>query len=209
MRNMKNSIMKGEFKEKDKIKCLLWCDRHCCLCGISCGNNIEIAHIKPKGDSGSDNINNSIPLCFNCHGEIGRYNDTHPKGIKYRQTELKARRDQIYDKYTQHLVPPIWFNLKKSIFPDVGIEIIHKGTSHPVRVSVAVQIILGCKDKGLVPQDQYNGNRLWNLNPLFSVYGHFPIPDDIAESTEEIEIRVSATVIDQCKLLIGAYAISY
>ena len=37
--------MTGDFSENDKIKCLLWCNRHCCLCGKACGTNIEIAHI--------------------------------------------------------------------------------------------------------------------------------------------------------------------
>ena len=30
----------GDFHEKDKIKCLLWCNRHCCPCGKACGTDI-------------------------------------------------------------------------------------------------------------------------------------------------------------------------
>ena len=39
---------KGDFSDDVKLKCLLWSDRHCCLCGKQCGINIEIHHIIPK-----------------------------------------------------------------------------------------------------------------------------------------------------------------
>ncbi|PWB56518.1 MAG: hypothetical protein C3F06_01140 [Candidatus Methanoperedenaceae archaeon] len=201
---MKNSIMNGKFSENDKIKCLLWCDRHCCLCGEACGTNIEIAHISPKGESDSGNIDNAIPLCFDCHSEIGRYNEDHPKGNKYKPLELKTRREQIYDKYTNHLVPTIYFNITQDLpqgqkrnLPDVGIVVTHQGDSIPVRFSVAVQVFLGSKDLGLVNLSQYNGESLWNLNPHFGVSGHFPLPPEVVESTERLELRVSVTVIDQ------------
>ena len=80
--------MTGDFCEEDKTKCLLWCSRHCCLCGKACGTNIEIAHVIPKGQDGSDDIDNAIPLCFDCHSEIGRYNKEHPRGNKY--VDLKS-----------------------------------------------------------------------------------------------------------------------
>lgn len=196
--------MKGNFSENDKIKCLLWCDRHCCLCEKACGNNIKIAHISPKGKERSWDIDNAIPVCFICHSEIGRYNADHPKGNKYKSLELKARRDQIYEKYTQHLVPPVHFDItqylsngKQRKFPDVGIVIKHLGDSLPVRFSVAVQVILGNEDFGLVKLNQYNGNSLWNLNPRFVVLGHFPLPYEVVDSTERLEIRVFIIVIDQ------------
>ncbi len=170
--------------------------------------NIEVAHIISAEKPGAGDIDNAIPLCFDCHGEIGRYNADHPKGSKYKPEELKARRDQIYEIYTRHLVPPIYFNItqdlpntqpntQKRILPDVGIFVGHHGTSLPVKVSVAVQVFLGNKDLGIVKANQYNGERLWNLNPLFGVNGHFPVPSEVVDSTEELEIRVSVTIIDQ------------
>ena len=196
--------MTGDFSENDKIKCLLWCNRHCCLCGKLCGTNIEIAHIIPKGKDESGDIDNAIPLCFDCHSEIGRYNDEHPKGNKYRPEELKARREQIYEEHTRHLAPPIWFNITQDLpngqkrhLPDVGLNINHRGDSLPVKVSVAVRVFLGDKDLGIVKTSQYTGERLWNLNPRFGVRGHFSVPDEVVESTENLEIRVTVTVIDQ------------
>ncbi len=196
--------MTRDFKDEDKIKCLLWCDRHCCLCGKACGTNIEFAHIIPKGKSKSDEIDNAIPLCFDCHSEIGRYNKEHPRGNRYRPEELKARREQIYEEYTRHLVPPIHFeisqdlpNEQKRYLPDIGFNITHLGDSLPVKVLVAIYIYLGGKLLWSPKTGHYSGEHPWNMNPRFGVRGHFSVPDEVVKSTERLEIRVSAIVIDQ------------
>jgi len=41
--------IRQDFKEKEKIQRLLWCDRHCCICEKACGIDIEFAHIDPRG----------------------------------------------------------------------------------------------------------------------------------------------------------------
>ena len=196
--------MPGDFSEDDKIKCLLWCNRHCCLCGKACGTNIEIAHIIPKGQDRSEDIDNAIPLCFDCHSEIGRYNKEHPRGNKYRPKELKARREQIYEEYTRHLVPPIHFEITQDLpngqkrrLPDIGFNITHLGDSLPVKVLVATQIFLGNKDLGIPKTGHYSGKQLWSMNPRFGVRGHFSVPDESVKSTERLEIKVKVTVIDQ------------
>jgi len=192
------------FKEAVKLICLLWSNRHCCLCGKACGTNIEIAHIIPKGRKGSENIDNAIPLCFYCHSEIGRYNREHPKGNKYRPEELKARRDQIYEEQTRHLVPPIHFEItqyllsgQKRNLPDVGFNIIHLGDSLPVRVLVATQVFLGDKDLGIPETGHYSGKKFWNMNPRLEHRGHFSVPNEVVESIERLKIEVEVTVIDQ------------
>ncbi len=196
--------MTGDFRDNDEIKCLLWCDRHCCLCGKACGTNIQIAHIIPKGKSKSDDIDNAIPLCFDCHSEIGRYNKEHPMGNQYRPEELKARREQIYEEYTRHLVPPIHFeitqdlpNEQKRHLPDIGFNITHLGDSFPVKVLVAIQVFLGDKHLWSPKTGHYSGEHLWNMNPRFGVRGHFSVPDEAVKSTEHLEIKVKVTVIDQ------------
>jgi len=115
-----------------------------------------------------------------------------------------ALRGQIYEEYTRHLAPPIWFDITQDLpngqqrhLPDVGLNIGHRGDSLPVKVSVAVQVFLGDKDLGIVKTNQYTGERLWNLNPRFGVLGHFRVPDEVVESTERLEIRVKVMAIDQ------------
>jgi hypothetical protein len=55
---------------------------------------MELDHIDPKADNGSDTIDNAIPVCFECHAEIHAYNDKHPRGRKYRPEELKKHKEQ-------------------------------------------------------------------------------------------------------------------
>lgn len=205
----------GDFTEGDKIKCLLWCDRHCCLCGKPCGSNIEIAHIIPKknGDSNKSalsiigDIDNAIPLCFECHSEIGRYNLDHPRGNKYKERELKTRRDQIYEKYTRHLVPPIGYEITQITpqggreLPDVGFTLSHLGDSLPIKVLIALEIFLGNQSLGLAKTENglYSGKKYWNVNPRSVVNGHFPIPNETvnSENEERLEIRVNVKILDQ------------
>jgi hypothetical protein len=79
-----------------KMAMFIRCNRRCCLCLKQCGLNIEAAHIIDEGAGGSNDADNGIPLCFDCHQEIGSYNDKHPRGNKIRPDELRARRDRVY-----------------------------------------------------------------------------------------------------------------
>jgi len=197
--------MSPRFNKRDKIKILLWCDRHCCLCRRACGTDIEIAHIDSKG--GND-IDNAIPLCYECHSKIGKYNREHPRGSKYRPEELKARREQIYEEYTRHLVPPIHFEITQSVrndpkvlrkFPNVGFNLSHLGDSLPVRVKVEAKTIFDGRELGLieVKHGYYSGKAEWNLNPRTMIFGHFYVPKECVESTEDLKVEVRTTIIDQ------------
>ena len=92
------------FSEETRIKALVFCGRRCCICHKFCGNNMEIHHIKAKADGGSDDFENAIPLCFDCHAEVRQYDSNHPKGIKFTEKELIIHRDNWYKKM-QHYVP--------------------------------------------------------------------------------------------------------
>jgi len=86
-----------KFSEETKSKCLLWSDRHCCVCDTPCGLDIEIAHIDPKG---GEDTENAIPVCYKDHAQIGRYiyDEKHPRatntGLKNsRNVEIKSMRN--------------------------------------------------------------------------------------------------------------------
>jgi hypothetical protein len=70
--------------------------RCCCLCRKFKGTKIEVHHIVPVADGGSDNFDNGIPLCFDCHADVLSYNTKHPKGRKFRPVELKKHREQWF-----------------------------------------------------------------------------------------------------------------
>src|SRR5690348_15357708 len=67
--------------------------RHCCICHAFCGTKFECHHIVSESDGGASTLSNCIPLCFNCHADVGHYNPRHPKGTKYSASELKGHRD--------------------------------------------------------------------------------------------------------------------
>ena len=85
------------FNEKTREDAMIACGRHCCICHKFCGNKMEVHHITPQKDGGEDTFENAIPLCFDCHSEVGAYNSSHPKGVKFSKAELKRHRDNWYD----------------------------------------------------------------------------------------------------------------
>src|SRR5437016_340484 len=85
------------FSSQTKIEMSIRCGRLCCLCLKQCGVNIEAAHIVDEGVGGPNDADNGIPLCFDCHQQVGAYNIKHPKGNKFTPKELRARRDRIYE----------------------------------------------------------------------------------------------------------------
>ncbi len=194
-----------EFSEEDKIKMLLWCERHCCLCGKNAGPDIEIAHIDKRTDN---NIDNGIPLCYDCHAKIGHYNLEHPLGNKYKPEELKARREQIYEEHTTRVIPPIHFwldqtkaNGSQHQLPFVGFRAQHYGTSLPAKLRVEMKVIISDTDLGLIndPSGYYVGRTIWNINPHVFFWGGISISaaQFARVATEELKIEVRVTLIDQ------------
>lgn len=74
------------------------CERCCCICHKFCGTKMELHHIKPKCEGGKDTFENCIPLCFDCHSDMGSLDVRHPKGRHYSQNELRLHRDRWYQK---------------------------------------------------------------------------------------------------------------
>lgn len=84
------------FSDDTKARMFIKSARLCCLCFKQCGTNIEAAHIIDEHAGGPNDEDNGIPVCLDCHQEMGAYNDKHPKGNKLRPKELKGRRNHVY-----------------------------------------------------------------------------------------------------------------
>lgn len=93
------------FSPKVREEALLACKRHCVWCEKSQGITVECHHIKPKAEGGEDTFDNCIPVCLNCHGIIGSYNNKHPRGTKITVSEMKKRRDDFYDRVKRNEIP--------------------------------------------------------------------------------------------------------
>jgi hypothetical protein len=186
------STRKYDFSERDRRKVLLWCRRHCCLCGKFAGIAIEVAHVDRK----SKHIDEAIPLCSDCHTATGHYNSDHPMGNKYSSTELKSRRDQVYEEQTSHLVSPVLCKLTQ-LLPDVRFEIVNTGQSHPMQARVRITLAQGDRQFGAVCSPHYNGKYLLNLNPGKGFSGHFPISREARlDSAEPLRARIDITLVD-------------
>ena len=185
---------KHEFSESDKVRALMWCGRHCCLCGKQTGIGIEVAHLDPH----SSDLDSAIPLCFDCHAAIGHYNREQPRGRKYTIVELKARRDQIYEQHTRHLVPPVLYRLEQGHrkLPDVGFHISNLGNTYPVKARIRVTLAQGSQIFGPPGHGHYDGAHLWNLNPGFGVNGHFAVPAEALSGNDALRARIDVTLID-------------
>ncbi len=72
------------------------CGRCCCICHKFCGIKIELHHIKQVAYGGEDSFENCIPLCFDCHADMGKADPKHNKGKKYTESELVMHRDNWY-----------------------------------------------------------------------------------------------------------------
>jgi hypothetical protein len=76
--------------------------RRCCICHRFCGVKIETDHIVPTADGGTDDIENAIPVCFECHAEIHSYNPQHPRGRKFMPEELRRHKAQWLQTCQEH-----------------------------------------------------------------------------------------------------------
>lgn len=85
-----------------KEEALVRCARHCCLCHRHKGLKIEVHHIKLQSEGGTDTLDNAIPLCFDCHGDMRSYDNRHPIGNNYGPNELVRRRDEWYEHVRTH-----------------------------------------------------------------------------------------------------------
>jgi hypothetical protein len=194
----------ADFSEEIKIKVLLWSYRHCCLCGKQCGTKIEVHHIVPKSKGGTGDPDNAIPLCFDCHAEVAAYQCEHPTGTKFSKKELKARREQIYEEHTRHLVPPLDYKItqqlpfgnKKRIFPDVGLTVVNLSDYLKARVFFRLNVILNNGKSEVIEDDYYNGTKPWHMNPRLIASGHFDIPQWARQRGERLEIRTLCTISD-------------
>lgn len=103
------------FSNEVKTKALVACARHCCICHRFVGLKIECHHITHQSEGGTDEFENCIPLCFDCHGDMRSYDHNHPKGTKYSKKELLLHRDSWYQRVSNQTIVS---DTSGSRFPD-------------------------------------------------------------------------------------------
>ncbi len=168
-----------------KEEALVRSRRRCCLCKKFAGRNIEVHHIVQEKDGGPNTLENAIPLCFDCHADVGHYNDQHPKGNKYTSAELRRHRDEWWQWCNKNpyapfpddplYVVPQTINLRAGKWKDHSRIKIHNRSSE-VYFQVVLKFIVDMRDinlrniniKASKPKDEY-----------YLRLGQYKISDDI------------------------------
>ena len=85
------------FSEKVQAEALAACERRCCICHKFCGTKMALHHITQKAYGGDDSFENCIPLCLDCHEDMGKADPNHSTGKHYTERELRLHRDNWYE----------------------------------------------------------------------------------------------------------------
>jgi hypothetical protein len=92
--------MKGwgfmSFPTKEAEQLLVDTGRQCCICGIL--HKVQLHHIIPPEKGGTDDIDNAIPLCPNCHDEVHREYASGQVTRGYSARELRLHRQRAVDR---------------------------------------------------------------------------------------------------------------
>lgn len=94
------------FPDQVREKTLVAAARYCCVCHRFKGVKVEVHHIVPESRGGTNDLENAIALCLDCHTDAGHYNPAHPRGSKYSPSELRRHRDQWYAMVKANAIRP-------------------------------------------------------------------------------------------------------
>ncbi len=197
-------MSRNSFSPQNRLKALLCCDRHCCLCGKQCGTNIEVHHIIKKKPS-DNSFENAIPLCFDCHAHVEAYRENPPRGCKIKPDELRRRRNQIYDKYTSPYLPNIFFQIighDKKDFKKANF-LIHNRHQY---LSCYVKTVFSLyHKKRLIHKHEsgvYGGKKYWHMNPESGTevppnFLNIPKPKKFPKKIKNLQVQVEVSIIDK------------
>lgn len=78
------------------------CARCCCLCRRQSLVQVQVHHIVPESQGGSDEEDNAIALCINCHTDV---HTRAPFTRRFTKFELIAHRDTVYRLVNEGILP--------------------------------------------------------------------------------------------------------
>jgi hypothetical protein len=70
------------------------CARHCCVCRKFKPLQLQIHHIKPEAKGGTDDEDNLIAICLDCHAAV---HSQLMMAKNFTETELRMARDKVYE----------------------------------------------------------------------------------------------------------------
>lgn len=83
------------FKTSEVEDLLVQTGRHCCICQLL--HLVQLHHIIPIGEGGTDEVDNAIPLCPLCHDQVHANSAPGRVTKSYSHSELKQHRQRTID----------------------------------------------------------------------------------------------------------------
>lgn len=117
---------------------------------------MQLHHIIPEAEGGPDTMENCIPLCLNCHEEVGSYNPRHPIGRKVGNEELRLHRD-IWFAFVQNHPERLGDSDERLFRSDVAIGFVephyHEVEVYDVAKGIETKEVFAAKvrNQGTVP----------------------------------------------------------
>lgn len=75
------------------VEVLAKCARHCCVCRRYRPLQLQVHHIIPIAEGGSDDLANLIPICISCHSDV---HTATRLTRRFKAEELRLHRDAVY-----------------------------------------------------------------------------------------------------------------
>lgn len=180
------------FKQSEVDKLLADTGRRCCICGIL--HNIQVHHIIPQEDGGSDEIDNAIPLCPNCHDHVHIKYSKGRTTRSYTPNELKLHRERTIRSVQEG----VWAQLRQA-YPTTWATLIEEGnadlTGFSKRTLHDLQL-LSLKEEKLFRKIV---NQFWFINHRFI---HIFTEDTERLCLDEVTGLSALQVLTSCGLLI-------
>ena len=184
------------FPEKVQIDALVACGRCCCICHKFCGTKIALHHIKQKAHGGEDTFDNCIPLCLDCHEDMGKADPQHSTGKHYSEKELRMHRDNWYKRYSNEqsgaIVPicdddkKLFDRIKQCFSGEIGhmlhyedLRGIHKRYSFRELFSLEYELRSPLNEFINVELEKLRADLLDKISRFSSVYGQNTFGTDI------------------------------
>lgn len=80
-RNSNNLLFYNDLNKQNKERIISMHGDKCVICGSKHRSRLEIHHVIPKSEGGTNEIGNLIPLCHICHCAVHKINDLNPYGM--------------------------------------------------------------------------------------------------------------------------------
>jgi hypothetical protein len=82
----------SDIPQESVDRLMVKCARHCCICRRFRPTKLQVHHIVPRGDGGSDEDDNLVVICHMCHTDV---HSQVPFARRFSVDELKGHRDAL------------------------------------------------------------------------------------------------------------------